>query len=109
MNEPQNGVFVAPAGGGVVFDYTNSLKTSVDLEYVEFTAPAVCMLSAKIDGVLVNKTWSGAGSAHSWWSAAGGRFMRYPLKPGQRLTIELDSEGAVRLDWYAQARSDADQ
>lgn len=100
MAKPSSGVFVAPAGGGQIFQYTNDTDNSVQLEYVEFTAPQVCCLTAEIDGTLVKKCWAGAGGAHSWWTAAGGRFLRFPLKVGQTLTISLSGEGAVRMDWY---------
>lgn len=98
--KPQSGVFEAPAEGGVIFQYTNDLELPVTTEYVEFTAPTVCCLTATVDGVLIKKAWAGAGGCHSWWTAAGGRFLRFPLKPGQTLTIELDGRGAIRLDWY---------
>lgn len=97
---PKSGVYVAGPGGGSVFSYRNDSGASHQPEYVEFTAPEVCCLTASIDGVLVVKAWAGGGGAHSWWTAAGGRFLRYPLKPGQTLEIELSGEGAVRLDWY---------
>lgn len=97
---PQNGVFETGPEGGLVYKYTNELETSFALEYVEFTAPRVTKLTATVDGKKVAAAWAGGGGAHSWWTAAGGRFLRYPLKPGQTLRIELSDEGAVRLDWY---------
>lgn len=97
---PKSGVYVASPGGGVIFRYKNETVLSYQPEYVEFTAPKVCCLTAKVDGELVVKAWAGGGGAHSWWTAAGGRFLRYPLKPGQTLEIELSGEGAARVDWY---------
>ena len=101
MAHPESGLFEATNEGGVVYEYTNDTDNSVTLEYVEFTAPKVECLTATIDGVLTVKAWAGAGGAHSWWAAAGGRFMRYPLKVGQTLQLVLSGEGAVRLDWYS--------
>lgn len=97
--KPRSGVYDTDLGGEV-FRYTNDEENSVNVEYVEFTAPEVCLLQASVDGVLCVKAWAGAGGAHSWWTAAGGRFMRYPLKQGQTLSIVLSGMGAVRLDWY---------
>lgn len=96
----KSGVFEAGAKGGVVFDHRNDTDAPVQPEYVEFTAPAVCCLQAYVDDTLVKKAWAGAGGSHSWWTAAGGRFLRYPLKPGQQLRIVLSGEGAVSVDWY---------
>lgn len=93
---PKSGVW---EGSGEVYRYHNNTESSHQPEYVEFTAPHVCALVAKVDGVVVVKAWAGAGGAHSWWTAAGGRFLRYPLKPGQTLTVEIEG-GAVRMDWY---------
>lgn len=97
--KPQSGVFRFDVLGPSVYEYTNNGETSVQPEYVEFSAPDVELLHAEIDGHEIVHTWAGGGGNHSWWSAAGGRFMRYPLKPGQKLTIELTG-GAVRIDWY---------
>jgi hypothetical protein len=97
---PKSGVFEAPPGGGIVYEYTNDTDKSFQPEYAEFTAPRVCFCRATIDGHQVVKAWAGGGGAHSWWVAAGGRFFRYPLKPKQTLKIELSDEGAIRIDWY---------
>lgn len=95
---PKSGVY---EGAGVVFEYRNDTEGSFQPEYVEFTAPRVTWIHATVDGATVVKAWCGGGGAHSWWTAAGGRFLRYPLKPGQTLKIELGDEGAVRIDWYS--------
>lgn len=109
MAKPPNGVFQSSEKGGVVYDYTHDggeEQRSVQPEYVELTAPYVVMLEATVFnagddvGRVVAKAWAGAGGAHSWWTAAGGRFLRYPLKHGQRLVISLDGVGSVTIHWY---------
>ena len=99
-DEPKSGLYEASDVGGLVYEYGHNGVTPVQPEYVEFTAPQVCCLTVTVDGTLCTKAWAGAGGAHSWWTAAGGRFLRYPLKKGQLLRVFLDKQGAVRIDWY---------
>ena len=100
VGKPKSGVFEARADGGKVYEYTNDTDGPLQTEYVEFTAPKVCCLTAAIDGTVFCKAWAGGGGAHSWWAPAGGRFFQYPLKPKQTLKVFLDGEGAMRIDWY---------
>lgn len=100
MTKPNSGVFEAPKGGGTVYSYENTTDAPVQPEYAELTAPRVCCLEAFVDGTRTTKAWAGGGGAHSWWTEAGGRFLRYPLKPGQTLTVTLSDEGCFRIDWY---------
>lgn len=97
---PASGVFEAGKNGGVVYEYTNDGEASVQPEYASVTAPEVITCVVTIDGTVTEKVYAGAGGSHSWWTAAGGRFLRYPLKPGQTLRVALSGEGAFRIDWY---------
>ena len=86
--------------GGVVYSYTNDTDTSVEPRYACVTAPGVVECAVAVDGELVDKVYAGAGGSHSWWKEAGGGLLKFPLKPGQTLTITLSGEGAFRIDWY---------
>jgi hypothetical protein len=94
---PESGVFT---GEGVVYEYTNDTDTSVQPEYACVTAREVIECDVEIDDVLIDRVYAGSGGSHSWWTAAGGRLMRYPLNPGQTLRIRLGGPGAFRIDWY---------
>ena len=100
MPRPDNGLFESAVGGGIVYDYINDTEDSYVPEYASVTGPAVLRCSVSVDGTVVDRVWTGNGGSHSWWTMAGGRFLRYPLKPGQRLQVHLDGKGAFRIGWY---------
>ena len=100
-NFPKSGVYECDSVlGGLVYEYTNQLETSVDIEYASFTAPIVTKCIITIDNNVVDTVWAGAGGSHSWWHLAGGRLLRYPLKPKQTLKVVLSGIGAFRISWY---------
>lgn len=94
---PPHGVF---KGSGLLFQWLNDTGRDWLPEYASITAPEVCGCSVKVDGSEVDFVYAGGGGSHSWWSAAGGRLIRYPLKPGQTLSIETDADASFRIDWY---------
>ena len=98
MGKPTSGSFETGPSGGVVYQYTNDGDTSVQPEYASVSAPSKVLCTVSIDGTITDRVW--VDSSHSWWTAAGGRLLRYPLKVGQTLKVALSGQGAFRIDWY---------
>lgn len=106
--KPKSGVFVAPPEGGLVYEHEHpqDAERAIQPEYAEFSAPVLALLHAEIDGTKIQHCWIGGGSPHSWWAMAGGRFMRYPLKKGQKLSVWItpleassESAGSFLVHW----------
>lgn len=99
MSKPKSGVFHAGDEGGIVYEHLNDGETEIQPEYASVTAPGPVECSVEVDGNEVDHVYAGIGS-HSWWTAAGGRLLRYPLHPGQKLTVRLTGKGSFRIGWY---------
>jgi hypothetical protein len=82
------------------YEYRNDGEVAVQPEYACITARKVIECLVTVDDNEVDIVYAGGGGSHSWWTAAGGRLLRFPLAPGQTLRVAADGEGAFRIDWY---------
>lgn len=88
-----------------IYEYTNDTDEVFEPRYASITARTVvaCIVFVVApDGNtnVVDYVFAGNGGSHSWWKEAGGGLLKYPLKPGYTLRVEVSGPAAFRIDWY---------
>ena len=88
-------------GPGIAYRWRNDGREHMGCMFSCFTAKVVTECVIKVDEHIVDGIFAGAGGSHSWWFNAGGGLLRYGLKPGQEIVVEIVEGGPAwfRIDW----------